>query len=62
MRRRGISGRTYLRFQQVGLVVVGTLFVFILSQDILRPIRRMQALDQAPRETTTVAPVQPTPR
>lgn len=62
VRRRGISGRTYLRFQQVGLVVVGTLFVFILSQDILRPIRRMRALDQAPRETTTVAPVQPTPR
>ncbi len=57
VRGRGISGRTYLRFQQVGLVLVGTLFVFILSQDILRPIRRMRALDQAPRETTTVAPV-----
>lgn len=56
VRGRGISGRTYLRFQQVGLVLVGTLFVFILSQDILRPIRRMRALDQAPRETTTVAP------
>lgn len=62
IRRRGISGRTYLRFQQVGLVVVGTLFVFILSQDILRPIRRMRALDQAPRETTTVAPDQAPPR
>ena len=61
VRRRGISGRTYLRFQQVGLVVVGTLFVFIISQDILRPIRRMRALDQAPRETTTVAPVQAKP-
>ncbi|MEO5989075.1 MAG: RIP metalloprotease RseP [Candidatus Eisenbacteria bacterium] len=62
VRRRGISGRTYLRFQQVGLVVVGTLFVFILSQDILRPIRRMRALDQAHQETTKVAPAQATPR
>ena len=56
VRRRAVSGRSYLTFQKVGLVVVGVLFLFIISQDILRPLRRMRALDRNPRETTTVAP------
>lgn len=56
IRRRGISAQAYLNFQKVGLVLVGTLFVLILSKDILRPFQRLRALDRAPRETTTVAP------
>jgi regulator of sigma E protease len=58
VRRRALSARTYINFQKVGLVLVGTLFVFILSKDIVRPFQRMRALDRAPRETTTVAPTQ----
>jgi regulator of sigma E protease len=56
LRRRAVSGRTYMNFQKVGLVLVGTLFVFILSKDLMRPFQRLRAIDQAPRETTTVAP------
>ena len=56
IRRRALTARAYLNFQKVGLVVVGTLFVFIISKDIVRPFQRMRALDRAPRETTTVAP------
>ncbi|MBI5168882.1 MAG: RIP metalloprotease RseP [Candidatus Eisenbacteria bacterium] len=56
VRRRSISARTYINFQKVGLVLVGTLFVLILSKDIVRPFQRMRALDKAPGETTTVAP------
>jgi len=56
VRRRAVSGRTYMNFQKVGLVLVGTLFVFILSKDLLRPIQRLRAVDQAPRESTTVEP------
>lgn len=59
VRRRAISAKTYINFQKVGLVFVGTLFVLILSKDILRPFQRMHALGKAPAETTTVAP---TPR
>jgi regulator of sigma E protease len=55
-RRRSLSARAYINFQKVGLVLVGTLFVFIISKDIVRPFQRMRALDRAPRETTTVAP------
>ena len=58
LRRRAVSGRTYMNFQKVGLVLVGTLFVFILSKDLMRPFQRLRAIDQAPRETTTVAPSQ----
>lgn len=57
LRRRSLSARTYINFQKVGLVLVGTLFVFILSKDIMRPLQRQRAVDHAPRETTTVAPV-----
>jgi len=56
VRRRALSARAYLNFQKAGLVLVGTLFVLILSKDIVRPFQRMRALDKAPRETTTVAP------
>lgn len=51
VRGRAISGRAYLNFQKAGLIVVGTLFVFILAQDVMRPIRRMQAQQQTPRTT-----------
>ena len=56
VRRRAMSGRSYINFQKVGLVLVGSLFIFIFSQDILRPIERLRAVDKAPRETTTVEP------
>ncbi len=56
IRRRAISGRTYMNFQKVGLVLVGTLFVFIVSKDVMRPFQRLRAVDRAPRETTSVAP------
>jgi len=56
VRRRGVSGRTYMNFQKVGLVLVGTLFVFILSKDLMRPFQRLRAIDKAPRESTTVEP------
>jgi hypothetical protein len=47
-----------MNFQKVGLVLVGTLFVFILSKDLIRPFQRLRAVDKAPRETSTVAPGQ----
>lgn len=56
VRRRAMSARGYMRFMRVGLIFVGLLFVFIIAQDVMRPLRRMQALGKAPRETTTVAP------
>jgi regulator of sigma E protease len=59
LRRRAVSGRTYLNFQKVGLVLVGTLFVFILSKDLMRPFQRLRAVDQAPRESSRVEPTRP---
>ena len=56
IRHRAVSGRTYMNFQKVGLVLVGTLFVFIVSKDLMRPLQRLRAVDKAPHETTTVAP------
>lgn len=56
VRRRAMSARGYLRFMRVGLIFVGTLFVFIIAQDLMRPLRRMKVLEKAPQETTTVAP------
>ena len=62
VRRRAISARGYLRFQKVGLVVIGTLFIFILANDPLRWVQRQRALDKArppaPREST-IAPTAP---
>jgi regulator of sigma E protease len=50
LRRRAISARGYLRFQKVGLVVVGSLLIFILANDPWRLVQRQRALDQAPQE------------
>lgn len=58
VRHRAISARAYLNFQKVGLVVVGTLFIFILSNDVLRLVQRQRAV-KAPPETHTVAPTPP---
>jgi regulator of sigma E protease len=56
VRRRPVSGNAYINFQKVGLILVGALFLFIFSQDLMRPILRARAVEQAPRESTTVAP------
>jgi len=62
VRRRAISARGYQRFQRVGLVVIVTLFVFILANDPLRWVQRQRALDRArlpaPPEST-IAPAAP---
>ena len=62
VRRRAISARGYQRFQKVGLVVIGTLFIFILANDPLRWVQRQRALDRArppaPPEST-IAPAAP---
>jgi regulator of sigma E protease len=62
VRRRAISARGYARFQRVGLVVIVTLFVFILANDPLRWVQRQRALDRArppaPPEST-IAPAAP---
>lgn len=47
VRRRAISARGYLRFQKVGLVVVGSLLIFILANDPLRLVQRQRALDRS---------------
>jgi regulator of sigma E protease len=58
VRRRAISTRGYLRFQKVGLIVIGALFLLILANDPLRIVQRHQALNKAPQERT-VAPSPP---
>lgn len=58
VRGQSISARGYIRFQKVGLVVIGTLFVLILANDPLRVLQRQRALGRAPQETT-VAPTPP---
>jgi regulator of sigma E protease len=55
VRRRTISVRGYLRFQKVGLVVIGTLFILILANDPLRWLQRQRALGRAP-QVETLAP------
>jgi regulator of sigma E protease len=50
LRGQAISYRTYVRFQKVGLAVIGTLFVLILANDPLRWLQRQRALDKAPQE------------
>jgi regulator of sigma E protease len=54
VRRRAISTRGYLRFQKVGLIVIGALFLLILANDPLRIVQRQQALHKAPQEETVV--------
>jgi regulator of sigma E protease len=58
VRGKGISTRGYLRFQKVGLIVIGALFLLILANDPLRILQRQQALNKAPQEET-VAPSPP---
>jgi regulator of sigma E protease len=58
VRRQAISARGYLRFQKVGLVVIGALFIMILANDPLRWLQRQRALDRAPQEKT-LAPSPP---
>ncbi len=58
VRRQAISVRGYVRFQKVGLVVIGSLFILILANDPLRMLQRQRALDRAPQEKT-VAPSPP---
>ena len=48
VRRQAISAHAYMRFQKVGLVVLGTLLVIILANDPLRLLQRRRALDQHP--------------
>jgi regulator of sigma E protease len=50
LRGQAISYRTYVRFQKVGLAVIGTLFILILANDPLRWLQRQRALDKAPQE------------
>ncbi|MBI1799216.1 MAG: site-2 protease family protein, partial [Candidatus Eisenbacteria bacterium] len=62
VRRKAITARTYLVFQKVGLVLLGTLFILILANDPWRVIQRRLALDRAPHSApreNTVAPSPP---
>ncbi len=69
LRRQAISARAYIRFQKIGLVVLGTLFVLILANDPLRVLQRQRALDQTrssvrsspPRVAPQERPVAPAP-
>jgi regulator of sigma E protease len=58
VRRQAISARAYIRFQKVGLAVIGALFILILANDPLRLVQRQRALDKAPPEGE-VAPSPP---
>jgi len=57
VRRRALSVPAYLRFQKIGLVVIGTLFILILANDPLRVLQRQRAIDRAPREKVVAPPV-----
>jgi regulator of sigma E protease len=56
VRRQALSARAYARFQKVGLVVIGALFLLILANDPWRLMQRQRALGKTPRETTVVTP------
>ncbi len=58
VRGQAISARGYIRFQKVGLVVIGALFILILANDPLRMLQRQRALQKAPQEKT-IAPSPP---
>ena len=58
LRGRALSGRAYIRYQKVGLVVIGALFILILANDPLRLVQRQRALEKAPQEGQ-VEPVPP---
>ena len=59
VRRQAISARAYLRFQKVGLVVMGTLLVLILANDPLRLVQRQRALNQTSPSAPQEKPVAP---
>jgi regulator of sigma E protease len=59
--RRRISVRTYLNFQRVGLVVLGTLFLLILANDPWRLIQRRLAVGREPHSAPRERPVAPAP-
>lgn len=56
VRRQALSARAYLRFQQVGLIVIGALFVFILANDPWRLFQRHRALQRTTQETPVAPP------
>jgi regulator of sigma E protease len=56
VRGRGLSVPAYLRFQKIGLVVIGTLFILIIANDPLRVLQRQRAIDKAPRENVVAPP------
>jgi regulator of sigma E protease len=58
-RRQAISAQSYLRFQKIGLVVMGSLFVLILANDPLRLVQRQRALDSVPTPAPQEQPVAP---
>ena len=55
-RRRALSVSAYVRFQKIGLIVIGTLFVLIIANDPLRVLQRQRAIDKAPREKVVAPP------
>jgi regulator of sigma E protease len=57
VRGRPLSVPAYLRFQKIGLVVIGTLFILIIANDPLRVLQRQRAIDKAPREKVVAPPV-----
>jgi len=59
VRGRALSVRAYLRFQRIGLVVIGTLFILIIANDPLRVLQRQRAIDKAPRENVVAPPGAP---
>jgi regulator of sigma E protease len=62
VRRQAITARAYMRFQKIGLAVIGTLFIVILANDPLRVLQRWRALDRTgdtPAREETVAPSPP---
>ncbi len=48
-RRRALSMRGYLRFQKVGLAVIGALLILILVNDPLREIQRQISIKRGPQ-------------
>lgn len=59
VRRQSVSARAYLAYQQVGLVVLGTLLVIVLANDPLRVLQRYRALDLHKTSERPVAPATP---
>lgn len=56
VRRRALSVAAYVRFQKIGLIVIGTLFILIIANDPLRVLQRQRAIDRAPREKVVAPP------